>query len=177
MAGGAGEGRFCGADCVAARGARARVLQGLYAQGGRGSAERATGHGEGAAAGRIDQVARHVGGGTVNEVAGDWVHALMGPYVVGALTPAERSEFEAHLAVCEECAAEAASLETAVATLADAEAASPPASLRARVMLEASKTPQVTPGVTQVDEVGARRSRRWLPRAALAAASVLVLAA
>lgn len=75
----------------------------------------------------------------------DNVHSLLGPYVVNAVTPAERADFEAHLAACEDCRDEVASLRDVTATLADAEAVAPPASLRSRVLAEATRTPQLPP--------------------------------
>lgn len=119
----------------------------------------------------------------MTESNGADVHALIGPYVVGALSPAEAAEFEAHLAECSACAAEVTSLREVTVTLADAEATPPPASLRSSVMAAIGTTAQVTPGpvetpeVTPVDEVSERRARKMWPRIAVAAASVLVLAA
>ncbi|WP_061964291.1 anti-sigma factor [Demequina aurantiaca] len=75
----------------------------------------------------------------------DNVHSLLGPYLVNAVSPAERDDFESHLATCEDCRDEVASLRDVTATLADAEAVSPPASLRARVMAEAARTAQLPP--------------------------------
>lgn len=120
------------------------------------------------------------------------VHALIGPYVLSALTPEERDDFEEHLATCPACREEVTSLVDVTSTLADAEATAPPVSLRRAVLAAASVTPQVRPAsgmpdagadaaqnppaeppaVSSLDE----RRRRRVPRLALAAASVLLLA-
>lgn len=123
----------------------------------------------------------------------DNVHGLLGPYVVDAVTDAERAAFEAHLPACEDCAAELAGLRDVTAALADAEAVAPPAALRARVLDEIARTPQLAPddaGQAPADDAGqapaddlagarearhARSGHRW-PRFVLAAASVAVLA-
>lgn len=113
------------------------------------------------------------------ESLGADVHGLIGPYVVGAVTPEERALFEAHLAECDECAQEVASLSSVVGVLADGEAAAPPASLRASVLAQVSSTAQVTPASGNAvagDELAERRARKLWPRVAIAAASVLVLA-
>ena len=61
-------------------------------------------------------------------------------YVLGALTPAERQGFEAHLAVCPPCASEVRSLAQVTAALAHlAPLADPTASVRARLLAALSK--------------------------------------
>jgi len=75
----------------------------------------------------------------------DNIHSLLGPYLVGAVLPDERAAFESHLADCDDCSDELRSLAEVTAVLADAEAVSPPASLRARVMAEAARTAQLPP--------------------------------
>ncbi|WP_430867174.1 anti-sigma factor [Demequina aurantiaca] len=75
----------------------------------------------------------------------DNVHSLLGPYLVNAVTPAERDEFDAHLPGCQDCRDEVASLADVTAALAEAEAVAPPLSLRSRVMAEAALTPQLPP--------------------------------
>ncbi len=114
------------------------------------------------------------------------VHALLGPYVVDAVTDAERAAFEDHLAGCADCRAEVASLGDVTVTLADAEAVEPPAALKARVMQEIAHTPQLTPTPAPAPAVdpgpaqgptrlGGRRRRLW-PALTAAAASVAVAA-
>ena len=72
------------------------------------------------------------------------VHAQLGdqaaPYVLGALPPAERQAFEAHLAGCVTCAAEVRSLAPVAAALAHlAPPAEPAAPVRARLLAALSK--------------------------------------
>ncbi|MEI7058029.1 anti-sigma factor [Nocardioides sp. CCNWLW239] len=98
------------------------------------------------------------------------VHGLVGAYLLDALKPPERAEFEAHLAVCAECREEVDSLRSATASLAEEVAETPPATLRGRVLRTASETPQLPPVVA----VSRRRRRRWLVGAAAAAAAVVV---
>jgi anti-sigma-K factor RskA len=63
-------------------------------------------------------------------------------YVLGALTPAERLAFEAHMAGCAVCAAEVRSLTPVTAALAHlAPAAEPAESSRARLLTAVSRTP------------------------------------
>jgi len=104
----------------------------------------------------------------------DGEHSLLGPYVVGALEDDERVAFERHLAACEWCTQEARGLEEAAAALADAEAVTPPLSLRASVMAEVARTAQVPPGLHAPASVS-RRRRRW-PVVVTAAASLIAIA-
>lgn len=89
---------------------------------------------------------------------------LAAPYALGALDAEERARFEAHLATCAECRGEVHSYREVGALLAEsAPAATPPATLRDRVLREARR----------VRPIGTRRAARapWL-----AAAACLVLA-
>ncbi|NYI41907.1 anti-sigma factor [Demequina lutea] len=104
----------------------------------------------------------------------DGEHSLLGPYVVGALDDEERVAFERHLASCEWCQDEARGLEDAAATLADAQAVTPPLSLRASVMSEVARTAQVPPELRSPASVP-RRRRRW-PVIVTAAASLIAVA-
>jgi anti-sigma-K factor RskA len=80
-------------------------------------------------------------------------------YVLGALTPAERRAFEAHLAGCAVCAAEVRSLTPVAAALAHAAPeASPAAPVRARLLNAVSAPPS--------------RSMSWLAVAASMALAV-----
>ncbi len=113
-------------------------------------------------------------------------HDMLGAYVTDALDPSERSRFEAHLAGCAQCRAEAADLREVLATLADAEPVRPPAHLEdaalARALAGAAATPHpaATPSSATIpahdsDAAAGRelpRRRSW-PRAAgwLAAAA------
>ena len=99
------------------------------------------------------------------------VHGLVGPYLLDALVPAERAEFEAHLALCAECREEVDSLRAATASLAGEVAETPPSSLRGRVLRTASETPQLPPVV----EAGrSRHRRRWVLGAVAAAAALII---
>lgn len=124
------------------------------------------------------------------------LHALTGAYALDALEPAERAEFEAHLAGCAECAEEVAGLRGTAVRLAGAARVAPPAALRERVLAAVARTPQVTAmesttGVASDEQspdagalprgVGDRSVRTfarrpaWWGWAAAAAAVVLVL--
>ncbi|MFE6510754.1 anti-sigma factor domain-containing protein [Nocardioides sp. NPDC057767] len=97
------------------------------------------------------------------------VHGLVGAYLLDALVPGERTEFEAHLAVCPECREEVDSLRAATASLAAEVAATPPVALRERVLRTASETPQLRPVVA----AGSPRRRRLMGIIAAAAAVVV----
>jgi len=112
-------------------------------------------------------------------------HTLAGAYVMDAISAPDRERFERHLAGCEECAREIASLREATAVLGAAAAEPLPAGLKERVMAAAAMTRQQPPA----DEAQARpntqgswlRSLAWPGRLALAAgaataAAVLTLA-
>ncbi len=109
------------------------------------------------------------------------IHALSGAYAVDALDDRERAEFETHLAVCAECRAEVASFRETAALLAEAEAVTPPASLRQSVLAgidQVRPLPPETPSPAEptVDEVAVVRRRRFLPQLLAAAAAVVLLA-
>ena len=111
-------------------------------------------------------------------------HALSGAYLLDALDPAERAEFEAHLRACEDCRAEVASLDEAVVRLALAESATPPAAMRDEVLARVARTPQAAPETEEpetaspVVALSGRRRRRpgWPTVAAVAAALVVAVA-
>lgn len=125
-------------------------------------------------------------------------HALAGAYAVNALTDEERSSFELHLELCDDCRAEVAELQEAAAALAIDVELPPPPPLRASVLAAISQTRQLspiasdkhapsdqretvesaphaggaTPSSAPVDELAARRRFRvqpWLAAAAAAA--------
>ena len=118
-------------------------------------------------------------------------HTLAGAYAMDAISALDRDRFERHLAGCEECAREVASLREATAMLGSAAAEPLPAGLKERVMATAAVTRQQPPA----DEAAAKlhpqrartgagpwlRSLAWPGRLALAAgaaaaAAVLALA-
>jgi len=122
-------------------------------------------------------------------------HTLAGAYAMDAVSEPDRARFEAHLARCEECAREIASLREATARLAGATAVIPPPGLKGRVMAAAAMTRQQPPvtsdaeprarpaGATLARSGGWLRSlagRGWQVRLAVAAgavAAVVVLGA
>ena len=113
-------------------------------------------------------------------------HTLAGAYAMDAISAKERDRFERHLARCEACAQETASLREATALLGTAAAEPLPAGLKERVMAAATMTRQQPPA----DEAGASarrgrarikagpwlRSLAWPGRVALAAAGAAAAA-
>jgi anti-sigma-K factor RskA len=113
------------------------------------------------------------------------------PYALGALDENERAEFENHIASCEECRGEVREMSEVAGLLAYAtESATPPASLRDRILADARQvrpmSSRVTPPAAIPQEpsgakappvarrpVAGRGSLPWLA----AAAAVLVAAA
>jgi anti-sigma factor RsiW len=94
------------------------------------------------------------------------LHDLTAAYALDALDPEEAREYEAHLARCERCRDELASLSEAAGALAYAtEAPVPPAELRARILQQAQRErPNVVP----------LRPRRLAPLGAAAAVAACV---
>lgn len=78
-------------------------------------------------------------------------HALAGAYAVNALTDEERSSFEIHLDLCEDCRAEVAELREAAAALAVDVELPPPPPLRGLVLAAISQTRQLSP-ITSVEQ-------------------------
>jgi anti-sigma-K factor RskA len=71
-------------------------------------------------------------------MAHDAVHDLTPAYALDALDELEREEYEAHLASCEDCRAELASLQESASSLAYAvPAPAPPPALRERILEQA----------------------------------------
>ena len=105
-------------------------------------------------------------------------HTLAGPYAMDAISAPDRARFERHLAGCEECAREIASLREATARLATATAVPPPPALKERVMLAAAAARQQPPAAERDPAVRAWRSRPGLRvRLAMAVAAVVVTGA
>jgi anti-sigma-K factor RskA len=96
------------------------------------------------------------------------VHSLVAPYALDALDADEEHTFEEHLALCERCQKDLASLRQAAAGLAyDAPPMRPPPELKERILTQArSERPNVIPP---------RRRRSWT--APLAAAATIAAAA
>jgi anti-sigma-K factor RskA len=111
------------------------------------------------------------------------IHALSGAYAVDALDPAERAQFEAHLASCAACQAEVASLQEATTLLGGLDEAPPPTGLRDRVLAGIQTVRPLPPLPSQEPEnpaeeqgeepaaatVRALPVRRWLTGLAVAA--------
>jgi anti-sigma-K factor RskA len=119
-------------------------------------------------------------------------HTLAGAYALDALTGADRTHFERHLARCEPCAREIGSLREATASLGAAAAAEPPAGLTERALAAAAQTRQLPPVTRDAARSwpgrhaaaagtagrAARPFRRaWMPRLALAVAGAAVVLA
>ncbi len=101
------------------------------------------------------------------------VHALSGAYAVDALDDLERAKFERHLAGCDDCQAEVASLRETSALLAETSQVTPPPSLRASVLAGITTVRPIPPVVADV--VPAERSpRRWTGLIAAAAAVTVI---
>jgi anti-sigma-K factor RskA len=79
-------------------------------------------------------------------------HTLAGAYAMDAISAPDRARFERHLARCQECAQEIASLREATALLATATAVIPPPDLKERVMAAAAMTRQRPPSSAAADE-------------------------
>ncbi|MFE0651090.1 anti-sigma factor domain-containing protein [Streptomyces sp. NPDC059534] len=116
------------------------------------------------------------------------LHDQAGAYALDALSDAERTEFEAHLAGCASCAEEVRGFRETTARLAAAESTRVPASLEAEVMREIEhvrQLPPLTPDGSAMDVapmhdsyVPARPGRRnralvWALAASLASAVLL----
>jgi anti-sigma-K factor RskA len=96
------------------------------------------------------------------------LHSLIAPYALDALEADDRSRFEAHLALCEQCRVELEGFVATAARLGEAQAITPPAELRERLVTMAASTSQEHPVVTALSQRS--RARRIAPRLALAAA-------
>ena len=118
------------------------------------------------------------------------VHALTGAYVCDALDPAEREEFEQHLAQCPACAQEVAELRETAAVLGAAAIESPPQRLHDAVFTRIETVRQLPPLVTDREiaeptpddarvvpiEHGRQRRRRFTRAAVAGWAAAAVLA-
>lgn len=96
------------------------------------------------------------------------LHQFLAPYALDALDADDRSQFEAHLALCEQCRVELVGFLSTTARLGEAEATTPPPELRERLLTAISSTPQERPVVTALSQRS--RLRRTAPRVALVAA-------
>lgn len=107
------------------------------------------------------------------------LHHLAAAYVLDALDDAERRAFEDHYPTCEICGQEVTEFRSTAAHLAAAAAVMPPVALQQRVMAEIATTRQMAPQpeAVPVDEVAARRNRRFASVLAVAAAVILLVGA
>jgi anti-sigma-K factor RskA len=111
---------------------------------------------------------------TANGPEHDRLHESVGLYVLGALEPGERTEFERHLQTCDECTAEVRSLAGVAAALPHGvPLVDPPSSLRARVM---AVTGRSTTARSHVVALPPRpvRSRSWVSTAGWLSAAALL---
>ena len=102
------------------------------------------------------------------------LHDLVAAYALDALPSDEATEFERHMAGCDECRGELDELRAGVIAMGESASAAPSADLRAAILAEAAATtqerPPTEPGLQ--DAGGHERSKwafRW-PRPAIAAA-------
>jgi anti-sigma-K factor RskA len=93
-------------------------------------------------------------------------HTLAGAYAMDALSSPDRAAFERHLAACEDCAQEIASLREATARLATATAVTPPPGFRERVLAAAAITRQEGPAETLAGSPAAGPAAARTPAAA-----------
>jgi anti-sigma factor RsiW len=75
----------------------------------------------------------------------DDLHVLTGSYVLDAVSPDEREEFERHLQTCPTCEAEVRGLRETAARLTMARAVDPPARMEQRVLAATYQTRQLPP--------------------------------
>lgn len=101
------------------------------------------------------------------------IHALSGAYAVDAVDDLERARFERHLAECETCRAEVASLREAGALVSATSYAMPRPGLRAEILDSVATVRPLPPIVVAAGQRG-RAARRRLP--ALVAAAVALIA-
>ena len=109
------------------------------------------------------------------------LHALVGAYALDALDGAERDRFERHLRGCRACESEVRCFAATATALAMATTAEPPPGLKQRVLAAAAVTRQSPPAVAKVAAHRRPRAtapwRPWLPRLAVSAAAVGLVAA
>jgi anti-sigma-K factor RskA len=85
------------------------------------------------------------------------MHALVGAYVMDAVSAADRAAFERHLPSCEQCREDVRGLREATARLASAAAVRPRPELRDQTLLAAARIRQLPPAVTGQDRERHRR--------------------
>src|SRR5262245_1483124 len=111
-----------------------------------------------------------------NEPEHDRLHESAGLYVLGALEPGERSEFERHLRSCDACTAEVRSLAGVTAALPHGvPLVDPPASLRSRVMAVTGRSTTTPANVVALPTRPVVRARPWVSTAGWLSAAALLL--
>jgi anti-sigma-K factor RskA len=112
---------------------------------------------------------------TANGPEHDRLHESAGLYVLGALEPNERAEFERHLQSCDECTAEVRSLGGVVAALPHGvPLVDPAASLRSRVMAVTGRSTTIPANVVALPARPVR-TRSWMSTAGWLSAAALFL--
>jgi anti-sigma-K factor RskA len=97
------------------------------------------------------------------------VRSQLGAFVLGALTPAEQAGVRAHLAVCDECAAEARALQPAADALAwSVDPVEPPPAVKQRILSSIAAMPAAKPAIV----TPSRSLAPWLAAAASLALAV-----
>lgn len=123
------------------------------------------------------------------------VHGAIGSYVVNALDPAEKDEFEAHLETCDTCRREVVEFSETAAQLGSLVETPPPPALRASVLSAIREVRPLPPEVSETgiewdsappltestpapvgDELAVRRVRRTSRLLSLAVAAAMVVA-
>ncbi|MER5498224.1 anti-sigma factor [Streptomyces sp. NPDC002466] len=104
-------------------------------------------------------------------------HTLAAAYVLGALDPAEREEFDAHLRACEACLQETTGFEATAARLAAAVSQAPPAAAKAQVMAAVDGVRQLPPRIPATTTVRAPADRMRRAAVPLALAASVAAAA
>jgi Anti-sigma-K factor rskA/Putative zinc-finger len=105
------------------------------------------------------------------------IHALAGAYALDALNDIERAAFVRHMAGCPACELEVAELQETAYRLAEPVAATPPPGLRAAVLAEIARTPQVRSARSHREPgSGAAAAARWRRWTAAAVAAGIIAA-
>ncbi|WP_282697731.1 anti-sigma factor [Streptomyces sp. CC208A] len=105
------------------------------------------------------------------------IHSLAAAYALHALDTAEREEFVAHLAHCEDCHGDVTEFEATAARLASAVGQDPPAALKQRTLTAVENVRQFPPQVPAARPVAGlaqRLKRRAMPLALAAAVAAAV---
>lgn len=115
------------------------------------------------------------------------LHALVGAYVLDAVSGRDRAEFERHLLTCQQCRDDVRGMREAAARLGAAAASTPRPELREHTLRAAGvirQLPPAVPGERSVLGASARRSlavrdlmRPWVAGVAITVAAVLAVAA